>query len=40
MKEYNMKKLVNALLFTVFATVSASSTAEIRTVTLSVSGMT
>ncbi len=40
MKEYIMKKLINALVFTVFAAVSAASTAEIRIVTLSVSGMT
>ena len=35
-----MKKLVNALVFVVFAAVSAASLAEIRTVTLTVSGMT
>ena len=40
MKEYAMKKLINALMFIVFAVVSAAALAEIRTVTLSVSGMT
>lgn len=35
-----MKKLINALMFIVFAVVSAAALAEIRTITLSVSGMT
>ena len=35
-----MKKLVNAVLFTLFAVVSAAALAETRTVTLAVSGMT
>lgn len=35
-----MKKLINVLMFIVFAAVSAASLAEIKTVTLSVSGMT
>lgn len=35
-----MKKLISAALFTLFAAVSTAALAEIRTVTLSVSGMT
>lgn len=35
-----MSNLINALMFIVFAAVSAASLAEIKTVTLSVSGMT
>lgn len=35
-----MKKLISAAMFILFAVVSAASLAEIRTVTLSVSGMT
>lgn len=40
MKECAVKKFITALLFVVFAAVSAAALAEIRTVTLSVSGMT
>ena len=40
MKEFAMKKLISALMFIAFAVVSTASLAEIRTVTLSVSGMT
>jgi hypothetical protein len=39
-KEYVMKKLIGAATFVLFAVVSAGALAEIRTVTLSVSGMT
>ena len=35
-----MKKRVNAAMFILFAVVSAATLAEIRTVTLAVSGMT
>ncbi len=35
-----MRKFIHALMFILFAAVSAASLAEIRTVTLSVSGMT
>lgn len=35
-----MRKLINALTFIGFAAVSAAALAEIRTVTLAVSGMT
>lgn len=35
-----MKKLINAAMFILFAVVSAATLAEVRTVTLSVSGMT
>ena len=35
-----MKKLINALMLIIFGAVSAASLAEIKTVTLSVSGMT
>jgi len=35
-----MKKLINALMFIVLAAVTTASLAEIKTVTLSVSGMT
>jgi hypothetical protein len=35
-----MKNLINALASVLFAVISATSFAEIRTVTLSVSGMT
>ena len=35
-----MKKLTHALVFSTLVAVSAASAAEIRTVTLSVSGMT
>jgi len=39
-KENAVKKLVNAAMFILFAVVSAAASAEIRTVTLAVSGMT
>ena len=39
-KERAMKKLISAALFLLFAAISAAALAEIRTVTLSVSGMT
>jgi len=35
-----MKKLISAAMFILFSIVSAAALAEIRTVTLSVSGMT
>ena len=35
-----MKKLINAAIFILFAVVSAAALAEIKTVTLAVSGMT
>ena len=40
MKKNAMKKLINAAMFIMFAVVSTASLAEIKTVTLSVSGMT
>ena len=40
MKEHAVKKLINAAVFIMFAVVSAAALAEIRTVSLSVSGMT
>ena len=40
MKEHAMKKLISAAMFLLFAVISAAALAEIRTVTLSVSGMT
>lgn len=39
-KDYVMKKLVNTALFILFTVISAAVLAEIRTVTLAVSGMT
>jgi len=40
LKENAMKRLIYAAMFILFTVVSAASLAEIRTVTLSVSGMT
>ena len=39
-KERNVKKLISTLVFAFLCTASAASLAEIKTVTLSVSGMT
>ena len=40
MKEHAMRKLISAAMLLLFAVISAAALAEIRTVTLSVSGMT
>lgn len=40
LKENAMKKLISAAMFLLFAVVSTATLAEIRTVTLAVSGMT
>ena len=40
MTEYAMRKLISAAMLLLFAVISAAALAEIRTVTLSVSGMT
>lgn len=40
LKENAVKKLIGAAMFVLFAIVSAAALAEIRTVTLAVSGMT
>lgn len=39
-KENTMKKLINAAMFILFTVVAAAASAETRTVTLAVSGMT
>jgi len=39
-KEHTMKRLISAAMFLLLAVISAAALAEIRTVTLSVSGMT